>query len=213
MAHLSKPTIIVGGKAGALICWDINRNCRFLEVFFDKNKLDKDYFLDGTVDDNIDILKTHDYFIATGDNYLREEITNNLIRKTGQNPVNIIHPRAFVSPSAQLGYGNLILAGAVVHTNSIVGNGCIINTNSVVEHDNVIGDYAQISPAATLCGYVEIGHHSFISANSTLIPSIKVAPNTTIGAGAVVINDILEEYCLYAGVPAALKKIYESKNI
>ena len=144
--------------------------------------------------------------MATGDNYMRHKIIEEIVQKTGRKPMNIIHPSAIISDTALIGYGNLILAGSVIHTNARIGNGCIINTNAVVEHDNIIEDYVQISPTATLCGYVEVGHHSFISAGSTIIPSTKIAPNTTVAAGAVVTKDITEEHCLYAGIPAEFKK-------
>lgn len=213
MENLLKPTIIVGGKAGALICKDMLVHVKFLQTFFDRSKFNDWYFLEGTIDDNIEALKNHAYFVATGDNDMREEITNEIIKKTKKYPINLIHPKAWVSHSVtNLGYGNLILAGSVIHTNAKIGNGCIINTNATVEHDNVIGDYSQISPGATLCGYVEVGHHSFISANATVIPNVKIAPRVTVGAGAVVLKDIEEENCLYAGVPAERKKSYEGRN-
>jgi len=210
--------VIVGGRAGALICYDLMAeqvfNMMFLEYYFSKSNLrtrSKVEFLDGPISNHLDKLKN--YFVATGDNYMRQKITNEIIEKTGIPPNNLCHPTATISRSAEIGYGNLILAGSVIHSNAKVGNGCIINTNSTVEHDNVIGDYCQISPGATLCGYVKIGDHSMISANATVIPNVNIAPNTVVGAGAVVTEDITEEFCLYAGIPATLKKKYENKTI
>lgn len=209
--------IIVGGKAGALICYEVMRrlipDCRigFCQNFFDKTILPGASYLQGNIETHLSTFKN--YFVATGDNHLRQEITKDIISKTGVVPINIIHDRATVSPSARLGCGNLILCGAVVHTNAMVGNGCIINTNAVVEHDNVIGDYCQISPGATLCGYVTVGDYSFISANATVIPKKKIADNTVVGAGSVVIDDITDEHYLYAGVPAKKKKRYEDQHI
>ena len=209
---------IVGGKAGALICYDIMADqvdtILFLNNFFNQKDLcrrNRVFFMEGDISFYTD--KLSHYFVATGDNRLRHQITTEIIEKTGRHPINIIHPSAIISKTAKLGYGNLILAGAVINTNAKVGNGCIVNTNAVVEHDNVIGDYSQISPGAVLCGYVKIGEFCFISANSTVIPEVSIAPNNVIAAGAVVTRSFVVENSLFAGVPAIWKKTYESKHI
>ncbi len=220
-----KHLIIVGGKAGARICYEIATNqldrnnhfkpyyskVSFLEWFFDPRE--NESYLNGTIDENVELLKKSDYFVATGNNAMRKAHIEKLILLTGKPPINIIHRKATVAPSAKIGYGNLILANSVIHTDAVVGNGCIINTAAIVEHDNVIGNYSQISPGATLCGYVQIGENCFIGANSTVIPNIKIVKNTTVGAGAVVTREITEEDFLYAGVPAEKKKKYESKSV
>lgn len=57
-----------------------------------------------------------------------------------------------------------------------------------------------------------IGDDVWICANSTILGGVKVTGKfVIIAAGSVVIYDITEDYCLYAGVPARLVKKY--KNI
>lgn len=209
-----KELIIIGGKAGAVLCYDLaadyaNQIC-FLECFFQKENFrprSNVVFLEGKIFDYLD--RIENYFVATGDNQMRRQITEDVIAATGKYPVNLCHIKSDVSKMASMGYGNLVLSGAVVHTNANIGNGCIINTNATIEHDNFVGDYTQISPGAVLCGYVKIGDFCSISANSTVIPHISIANNTVVGAGAVVTSDITEEFCLFAGVPAKLKKRYQ----
>lgn len=201
---------VIGGKAGALIINDIfaaEYQIYFLETFFDRNLLPNGAFLEGKITDHLSSIEN--YFVATGDNHMRQKITNEIIEKANKYPINLCHPKSDISKTARLGYGNLILSGAVINTNSHIGNGCIINTNSTIEHDNIIGNYTQISPGATLCGYVKVGEFCSISANSTIIPHIEIANNTVIGAGAVVTKNVTEEFCLFAGVPATLKKRYQ----
>ena len=50
----------------------------------------------------------------------------------------IIHPRAYVSPTAEVCDGAVILPGAVVNTNTRVGFGCIVNCGAIVDHDCVL---------------------------------------------------------------------------
>ena len=143
--------VIVGGKAGAKIAAEIFslqgiKNILFAETYWEEKKetqLTDDY------KQVPQIIKDNDYayFIATGDNNLRSEIYQFIFEHTGKQPINCIHPSAVISPSATLGFGNLICPLAVLHTESSIGNCAIINTGSIVEHDCVVKNFAQITSA------------------------------------------------------------------
>lgn len=54
-----------------------------------------------------------------------------------------------------------------------------------------------------------IGNHVWLCSNVTVLPGVKITGKyVVVAAGAVVASDIVEDYCLYAGVPARLIKIY-----
>jgi acetyltransferase EpsM len=199
--------VIIGGNAGAKIATEIFKlidDVEYVETYW-KEKQTEQKFLN--FKDSIEYLKQPkiNYFVATGDNKLRETITNFLITNTNKTPLNCIHQTAFISPSAKLGYGNLISPGAIIHINAQIGNGTIINTKSIIEHDCIIDDYSQISPGAVLCGYVKVKKRAFISANSTIIPYINIGKDALIAAGASVITDV-EDKVMVAGNPAKIKK-------
>lgn len=52
---------------------------------------------------------------------------------------------------------------------------------------------------------VVIGKNVWLCANVTVLQGVKIANNIVVGAGSVVASDLLEENCLYVGIPA--KKI------
>jgi sugar O-acyltransferase (sialic acid O-acetyltransferase NeuD family) len=152
-----------------------------------------------------------EYFIATGDNKLRQKHYELIKNFTKKEPLNCIHPSAIISTKL-IGNGNLICPNSVIHIDSYIGNCAIINTGSIVEHDCYVGDFSQISPNATLCGYVKIGNRSFISAGSTIIPKIIIGDDCVIAAGSVVITNV-ESNVMVAGVPSKIKKKYNNEKI
>ena len=113
----------------------------------------------------------------------------------------LVHPFTAVSPSARLGRGTVVLAGAVVNAGAWLGEGVIVNSGAVVEHDCRVGDGVHLSPRATLCGGVEVGAGSWVCAGATLIPGVRVGARATVGAGAVVIRDVADDTTV-AGCPA-----------
>ncbi len=200
---------IIGGNAGAKIAAEIFSpldDVTYIETYW-KDKQKHQIFSNFKDDNSIRYLLQPEiqYFVATGDNNLREKITTFIISKTNKIPLNCIHPSAIISPSSIIGYGNLICPKAIIHTDAKIGNGTIINTNSVVEHDCLIEDYAQVSPGAILCGYVKVKKRAFISANSTLIPYIEVGEDAIVAAGSSVIENVNDKI-MVAGCPAKKKK-------
>lgn len=139
----------------------------------------------------------HLFLIAIGSNTVRRRIAESCAVRWA----TVVHPRAVVSPSAQLGEGTVVMPNAAVNACARVGKHCIINTGAVVEHDNVLGDYVHISPNAALGGTVTVGDGTHIGISACVRNNIRICGGCTIGAGAVVVKDICEP-AIYAGVPA-----------
>lgn len=139
----------------------------------------------------------HPFLIAIGSNAVRRRIAE----KCDVRWAVVVHPRAVVSPSAQLGEGTVVMPNAVVNAGARAGKHCIINTGAVVEHDNVLGDYVHISPNAALGGTVTVGDGTHIGIGAYVRNNIHICGGCTIGAGGVVVKDICEP-AIYAGVPA-----------
>lgn len=102
----------------------------------------------------------------------------------------LTHPAATISPSAVLGPGTVVMAGAVVNADARIGAGVILNTRAVVEHDVCIGIAAHISPGAVLTGAVEVGERAWVGAGAVVIPGRRIGSDSIVGAGAVVLTDV-----------------------
>lgn len=102
----------------------------------------------------------------------------------------LVHPTAYVSETATLGAGSVVLPRAVVHTDARVGAAVIVNSGAVIEHDCVLDAAVHVSPGAILCGGVTVGERSWIGAGAVIIPLRKIGCSSMVGAGAVVLRDV-----------------------
>ena len=136
------------------------------------------------------------------DNVRRREVFERWAR-AGFAFVDLIHPRAVVSPRARHGAGLQALAGAIVNGGAELGTNVSINTGAVVEHDCVIGDHAHVAPGVTLCGAVSVGAAALIGAAAVVIPGMCIGEGALVAAGGVVTRDVAAGVEV-GGVPARL---------
>ena len=89
------------------------------------------------------------FYPAFGNNETR---LNWLNRLEGENiPVaTLVHPGAYVSPTAHIGAGTVILPQAAVNTDCRIGRGCIVNLGAIIDHGCVIGEGAHICLGAII---------------------------------------------------------------
>lgn len=103
---------------------------------------------------------------------------------------NLIHPKASIEPSAKLGEGNQIMAGAIIGSDVTVGNYCLINSGVVVSHDCIIDDHVHLAPGALLAGAVRVGRNSLIGMGVTIYAKVTIGSNVVIANGANVFHDV-----------------------
>ena len=104
-------------------------------------------FLDDNSSAAIGKLKDFDKFtddfdtavVAIGDAEKRLKLIEQLVSVGYDVPV-LIHPGAYVAPSAEIGRGSFIEPMAVVHTEVAIGVGCIISAGTIINHNSVIGE-------------------------------------------------------------------------
>ena len=141
--------------------------------------------------------------IALGDNRLRARLFERAIA-LGFKMVNAIHPHSWISPSARIGDGVAVMAGAVINANAHIGDNVIINTGATVDHDCCIGNHVHIAPGCHLGGNVQVGTGTLVGIGASIIPNQRIGQWSIVGAGAVVVRD-LPDNCIATGVPATVK--------
>lgn len=126
-------------------------------------------------------------YLAIGNNGVRKEIAESAPFLWGK---ALVHPRAWVDPSAKLGLGSVIFAGAIVQADSFIGTHVIVNTGATVDHDCNVLDYVHIAPGCHLCGGVDVYEEAMLGVGTKVIPLMKIGAKAVIGAGSVVIRDV-----------------------
>lgn len=147
----------------------------------------------GTDDDAEQIIRrwpTVPFHVTPDSPKLRKKLSAQY-SQLGATLATLVHPTAFVSPSASIGAGSVIQARAHVSSASLLGRCVKVNTCANITHDVVVGDFATIAPSAVLLGRTSVGAGAYVGANATILPGISVGEGGTVGAGTTVTRDVL----------------------
>lgn len=123
--------------------------------------------------------------------------------------VEAIHATAWVDPTARIGQGSVICAGAVVQPDSNIGRHCIVNTGATIDHDCRVGDFVHVCPGANIGGGVTIGDGTWVGIGSVVIQGVRIGTNVMVGAGATVLRDIPDN-AVVVGSPARIVRFQAS---
>ena len=113
----------------------------------------------------------------------------------------LVHPSAWVSPSAVLGHGTQVMAGAIIQAGVVVGDNVIINTGAIVDHDCEVGSHAHIGPGVVLSGTVQVGVGAHVGVGARVNQGLRIGSSALVAAGSVVIRDVVDDATVQ-GVPA-----------
>ncbi len=197
--------IIIGASGHGKVVADIAIKLNQWQdiVFLDDDKFKKRCMglkIEGNVASAFTYTKNADFFVAIGNNSIREEIQERLIFEK-QSVISLIHPTAVIGSDVEIGYGTVVMAGVIINSSTTIGNGCVINTSSSIDHDNIIENYVHISPGVRTAGNVSIGKSTWLGIGSVVSNNITIYKNSIIGAGTIVIKDIAESGT-YIGIPS-----------
>ncbi|MBO8232401.1 pilus assembly protein [Prochlorococcus marinus str. MU1402] len=142
-------------------------------------------------------------FVAIGDSERRLKLIDQLENLKYEIPI-IIHPTAWVSKSASLGIGSIVLSQSTIQTGVKGGKGLIINNSCSIDHDSFLGHGVHIAPGVNIAGSVHIGDRSWIGIGASVIENITIGSDVKIGANAAVISNIPNSVNAI-GVPAKIK--------
>lgn len=123
--------------------------------------------------------------VAIGNNAVREMLIQRLT-EAGFALATVVHPRAFVSPSAVVGQGVAIMAGAIVGTEARLGVGSIVNCGAVVDHHATVEDFGHLGVNASMAGDTVLGRGAWMQVGAALGYGVKISSGVTLDPGEAV---------------------------
>lgn len=111
----------------------------------------------------------------------------------------VVHPTAYVEPSAVLSPGVQVFPHAYIGSDVRLGYGTIVNTGAIVSHDCRLGSYVNISPGAILAGGVQVGDGVLVGMGATVNLLAHIGRGARVGNGATVKRDVPESGIVRAG--------------
>lgn len=140
------------------------------------------------------------FIVALGDPSARK-IMADRIENHGGEIVTLLHPSAYVAPSARVGLGTVVCPFAFIGVNARVGRNVAVNIYGSVGHDAVVDDHCVISPYTSALGATHVGSQCMLGTHVTITPRVVVGAHSKVAAGSVVNRDC-EPGSLLAGNPA-----------
>ncbi len=140
------------------------------------------------------------YVLAVGSSSARHRLAQRLTA-AGADPVTVVHPRATVAASAELGDGCILLAGSVVSVDVVLDEHVQVHYGATIGHDARLGRCVTVLPGAHVSGAVRVEAGATLGAGSVVLPGLAVGADALVGAGAVVTRDVAPGEVV-VGVPA-----------
>ena len=102
----------------------------------------------------------------------------------------VVHPGAWLSPSARLGAGSVLLGQVNVAAGAALDRHVMVLPGSVIGHDTRIGDGSILAGCCCVSGGVEIGRGCYVGAGAIVRDGVRVGDGALVGMGAVVVRDV-----------------------
>jgi sugar O-acyltransferase (sialic acid O-acetyltransferase NeuD family) len=108
----------------------------------------------------------------------------------------IVARDAYVSRTATVGQGTIVMHGAIVNARAALGRNCIVNSRALIEHDVIVEDSCHISTGAILNGGVRVGAGSFVGSGSIVKQGISLGQRCIVGMGCAARKNLADNATL-----------------
>jgi sugar O-acyltransferase (sialic acid O-acetyltransferase NeuD family) len=213
--HTSIVIVGAGGFGGEVLQYvrDVIRGCSDVTV---RGFLDDRTEVDPRQCDGLPLLGTiaaytprddDRFVVAVGDPEARTRIIRHL-RGRGVSFFDVVHPTAFVAPTARIGEGCIIAPFCAVGNASRLGDHVVLTWYASVAHDADVESYAVLSPYSTVNGGASLGEGAFLGTHAAVNPMQRVGCWAKVAAGSVVYRPVPAHH-LAMGNPAKSRPLMQ----
>jgi sugar O-acyltransferase (sialic acid O-acetyltransferase NeuD family) len=143
--------------------------------------------------------------IGIGQPVTRLRVADALVAR-GARLATVVHPSAWIAPTATLGAGVAIAPFACVGPQVTIGDLGLLNTYASLGHDAVLGRGCVFSSYAVATGHTTLGDAVFLGTAAVIAPGQRVGDGARISAGAVAFHEVPAGH-LAAGNPARSRAV------
>lgn len=215
-----KDIIIVGASGGGRNILQLAKDCfssqsgYTIKGFLDDNSTQLDKF---DLEEKI-IGSVKDYEVQENDVFLSSlgipDVKKKLVEsleKRGARFISLVHPLAYVFPSAKIGKGCTLFPFSFLGPDAVLDDFSTLNVYSSCGHDSRVGKYTVFSPHAAINGFAVLEDEVFLGTHATVAPGKRVGKQSKLSAGAVVLNDI-PSHSLVVGNPGVSRRVFLKNN-
>ena len=147
-----------------------------------------------------------EFIVCTGDPAIRHKIHRELV---GMNLTlaRIVHPMAYVAPSAVIGAGAIIYPGVFVGPFVRLGANVVLHAQVAVHHDARLDASVVLSPGVLLCGHTKCGTAAFLGTGASILPNVALGAYSKLSAGSVLRRSVGDGFLMH-GNPATGRKVW-----
>ena len=193
---MNKENIILIGAGGhALSCIDVIEQENKYKIYGlvglrdEVGKKISGYDVIATQDELVKLSKDFRYaFISIGqikNVKLRIDLYESVLNSGFKIP-SIVSPQSYISRTAQIGAGTIIMNGVILNSDVKIGNNCIINSKALIEHGTQIADHCHISTGAILNGDCVVESKSFVGSGAIVKHGITIKTSSFVNMGQIV---------------------------
>ncbi len=124
----------------------------------------------------------------------------------GLKPISSIHGMAYVSASATLDDGQLILPFVSVSPDCKIARNCSIHSGTVILEDSTLEENVLVAGNSFVGGHTHLEHNVYIGPGCTIGSRVRIGHNTIVGAGSTVIKNLPPNSFAYGNPISVVKE-------
>lgn len=117
-----------------------------------------------------------------------------------------VHPTAYVSCTAQIGTGTIVMANATIKNNVILGTRNFINSLVNIGHDTIVGNDNFFAAHTNIGSFIKIGNSNFFGLSCAVRTPSVIGDYNRIGMCANLLNSIEDDNVMIGNPAKALIK-------